>query len=156
MQWYVCVWYLAPLGTYITFWGLFIGYICHCGLLWDFYTSFHSLSHFCYAFGVLGIHVRFYGILCFLDHGWYVLGMRDEWPLLGSPDHCLTHHSIIGDMTFLYYTNMCWSSFIPLSHYPYFISHYLFPDLCSTFYLFPTYWYTLLIRYLLHIIQMFH
>ena len=23
---------------------------------------------------------EFYGILCFLDHGWYVLGMRDEWP----------------------------------------------------------------------------
>ena len=36
--------------------------------------------------------------------------------LLGSPDHCLTHHSIIGDMTFPYCTNMGWSSLIPLSH----------------------------------------
>ena len=36
-QWHVCVWYLAPLGTYITFWGLFTGYIWHCGFLWDVY-----------------------------------------------------------------------------------------------------------------------
>ena len=36
--------------------------------------------------------------------------------LLGSPDHRLTHHSIIGDMTFLYCTDMGWSSFILLSH----------------------------------------
>ena len=36
--------------------------------------------------------------------------------LLGSPDHCLTHHSIIGDMTFLYSTNMGWPSLVPLSH----------------------------------------
>ena len=36
--------------------------------------------------------------------------------LLGSPDHCLTHHFIIGDMTFLYCTNMDWSSLIPLSY----------------------------------------
>ena len=36
--------------------------------------------------------------------------------LLGSPNHCLIHHSIIGDMTFLYCTNMGWSLFIPLSH----------------------------------------
>ena len=36
--------------------------------------------------------------------------------LVGSSGHCLTHHSIIGDITFLYCTNMCWSSFIPLSH----------------------------------------
>ena len=36
--------------------------------------------------------------------------------LLGSPDHCLIHHSIIGDMIFLYCTDMGWSSVIPLSH----------------------------------------
>ena len=38
----------------------------------------------------------------------------------------------------------------------YFVSHYLFLDLRSTFYPFPTYWYTFLIWYLLHIIHMFH
>ena len=37
---------------------------------------------------------------------------------------------------------------------PYFVSHHLFPDLHSTFYPFPTYWYTFLIQYLLHIIHM--
>ena len=37
---------------------MFIGYICHFGFLWDFYMSFHSLSHFCYAFGVLRVYVR--------------------------------------------------------------------------------------------------
>ena len=36
--------------------------------------------------------------------------------LLGYPDHRLTYHSIIGDMTFLYCTDMGWSSFILLSH----------------------------------------
>ena len=36
--------------------------------------------------------------------------------LLGSLGHCLTHHSIIGDMTFLYCTDMGWSSFIPPSY----------------------------------------
>ena len=39
---------------------------------------------------------------------------------------------------------------------PYFVSHHFFPNLCSTFYPFPTYWCTFLIRYLLHIIHMFH
>ena len=39
---------------------------------------------------------------------------------------------------------------------PYFVSHHLFLDLHSTFYTFPTYWYTFLIWYLLHIIHMFH
>ena len=64
-----------------------------------------------------GFMWEFYEILCCLDHDWYILGMRDEWFfLLGSPDHCLTHHSIIGDMTFPYCTNMGWSSLIPLSH----------------------------------------
>ena len=38
----------------------------------------------------------------------------------------------------------------------YFVSHHLFPNHCSIFYLFPTYWYTFLIRYLLHITHMFH
>ena len=40
--------------------------------------------------------------------------------------------------------------------WPYFVSHHLFPDLRSTFYPFPTYWYTFMIRYFLHIIHMFH
>ena len=60
---------------------------------------------------------EFYEILCFLDHGRYVLGMRDEWPFTRVSNHCLIHHSIIGDMTFLYCTDIGWSSFIPLSHY---------------------------------------
>ena len=126
-------------------------------VLMRFLWVFHSLSHSCYAFGVSRVHVRVLWDPMLLG-SWLICIRYERWVifLLGSPDHCLTHHSIIGDMTFLYYTNMCWSSFIPFSHYPYFISHYLFPDLCSTFYLFPTYWYTLLIRYLLHIIQMFH
>ena len=37
-----------------------------------------------------------------------------------------------------------------------FVSHYLFPDLHSTFYSFPTYWYPLPIWYLPHIIHIFH
>ena len=49
--------YLTPLGTYVTFRGLFIRHICHYGFLWDFYMSFHSLSHSCYALGVSRVHV---------------------------------------------------------------------------------------------------
>ena len=58
---------------------------------------------------------EFYGILCFLDHGWYVLGMRDEWPftrVFGSLSYPPFHHW----WYFLYCTNMGWSSLIPLSH----------------------------------------
>ena len=76
--------------------------------------------------------------------------------LLGSPDHCLIHHSIIGDMTFLYCTNMGWSSLIPLSHCFLLYPITSFQNLCSTFYSFPTYWYPLLIWYLFHIIHIFH
>ena len=98
-QWHVCVWCLAPLGIYITFWGLFTRYICHCGFLWDFYMSFHSLSHFCYAFGVLRVHVR---VLWYpmLIGSWLICIRYERWVifLLGSPDHCFIHHSIIGDM----------------------------------------------------------
>ena len=49
---------------------------------------------------------------------WLICIRYEKWVifLLGSPDQCLIHHSIIGDMTFLYCTNMGWSSFIPLSH----------------------------------------
>ena len=32
-HYYVCIWYLAPLGTYVIFWGLFIGYIHHWGFM---------------------------------------------------------------------------------------------------------------------------
>ena len=34
-NWYVCIWYLIPLGTYVIFWGLFIGYIHHWGFMWE-------------------------------------------------------------------------------------------------------------------------
>ena len=131
-------------------------YICHCGFLWDFYMSFHSLSHSCYAFGLLGVLWEFYGILCFLvmvDMYW-VWEMSDL--LLGSPDHCLIHHSIIGDMTFLYCTNMSWSSFIPLSYCLtlYLLTHFqIFVPLFIHFLHIDTHF---LFWYLLHIIHMFH
>ena len=96
---------------------MFIGYICHFGFLWDFYMSFHSLNHSCYAFGVLGVHVI---VLWYpmLFGSWLIRIRYERWVifLLGSPDHCLNHHSIIGDMTFLYCTDMGWSSFLPLSY----------------------------------------
>ena len=79
--------------------------------------SFHSLSHSCYAFGVLGVHVRVLWDPLLLK-SWLTCIRYEKWVifLLGSPDHCLTHHSIIGDMNFLYCTNMGWSSSILLSH----------------------------------------
>ena len=39
---------------------------------------------------------------------------------------------------------------------PSFMCHHIFLDFRPTFYLLPTYWYTFLIWYLLHIIHMFH
>ena len=82
-----------------------------------FLWIFHSLSHSCYAFGVLRVHVRVLWDLMLL-RSWLICIRYEKWVifLLGSPDRCLIHHSIIGDMTFLYCTNMGWSSFIPLSH----------------------------------------
>ena len=111
------VWYLVPLGIYATFWGSFIGYICHCGFLWVFLWVFHSLSHSCYAFGVSRVHMRVLSDPILLG-SCLIYTRYERWVifLLRSPDHCLTHHSIIGDMTFLYCTNMGWSSLIPLSH----------------------------------------
>ena len=99
---------------------------------------------------------EFYGILCFLDHGWYVLGMRDERPLTrvsGSLSYPSFHHWWY-DFPLLYWHRLIiiYSTF----SLPFFVSHYLFPDIHSTFYLFPTYWYTFFIRYFLHIIHMFH
>ena len=88
--WFVFVQYPTPLGTYIIFWGLFIGYIWHCGFLWDVYMSFHSLSHSCYAFGVSRVHVR---VLWdpMLFGSWLIYIRYERWVtfLLGSPDHCL-------------------------------------------------------------------
>ena len=59
--------------------------------------------------------------------------------LLGSPDHCLLYHSIIGDMIFFCYNDMSWSSFILFSHYLPLFSHHIFPNIYSTFYHFPTF-----------------
>ena len=75
--------------------------------------------------------------------------------LLGSLDHCLTHHSIIGDDFPLlhWYGLIIIHSTFSLSS---FVSHHLFPNLHSTFYPFPTSWYTFLIWCLLHTIHMFH
>ena len=83
----------------------------------EIFMSFHSLSHSCYAFGVLGIHVRVLWYPMLLG-SWLICIKYERWVifLVGSPDHCLTHHSIISDMTFLYCTIMGWSSSILLSH----------------------------------------
>ena len=79
--------------------------------------SFHSLSHSCYAFGVSRVHVRVLWDPMLLG-SWLICIRYEKWVtfLLGSTDHCFIHHSIIGDMTFLYCTNIGWSSFIPISH----------------------------------------
>ena len=156
-QWYVCVWNLAPLGTYVTFWGPFIGYICHCGFLWDFYMSFHSLSHSCHAFGVSRVHVRVLWYPMLLGP-WLICIRYERWVtfLLGSPDHCLI--STIPSL-------VIWLSLIVLI----WIDHHSFPFLIALlcisspisrssfhFYPFPTYWYTFLFWYLLHINHIFH
>ena len=123
-----------------------------CEFLW----VFQSLSHSCYTFGVSRVHVRVLWDPMLLG-SCLIYTRYERWviSLLGPLDHCLTNHSIIGDMTFLYCTNMGWSSFIPLSHclilYPItsfqiFLSpfiHFLYID-------------TFLVRYFLHIIHMFH
>ena len=105
-----------------------IGHLCHLlrFIYWVYLSLWVLVRFFIWVFipwATLVMHLEYrefiwevYEILCFLDHGWYVLGMRDEWPFTRVPDHFLTHHSIIGDMTFLYCTNMGWSSLIPLSH----------------------------------------
>ena len=82
-----------------------------------FYMSFHSLSYSCYVFGVSRVHVRVLWDPMLLG-SWLICIRYERWVnfLLGSPNHCLIHHSIIGDMTFLYCTNMGWSSSILLSH----------------------------------------
>ena len=115
-QWYVRVWYLAPLGTHVTFWGLFIAFICHCGFLWDFH-EFSSLSHSYFAFGVSRVHERVLWDPMFL-RSWLICIRYERWLtfLLGPLDHYLTHHSIIGDLTILYCTDLGLSSFLPLSY----------------------------------------
>ena len=99
---------------------------------------------------------EFYEILYFLDHGWYVLGMRDEWHFTRvseSLSYPLFHHWWY-DFPLLYWYGLIIIHFT--FSLPYFVSHHLFLDLRSTFYPFPTYWYTFFIWYLLHIIHMFH
>ena len=57
-------------------------------------------------------------MVSYASWSWLIYIRYERWVifLLGSPDHCLTHHSIIGDMTFSYCTDMDWSSVIPLSY----------------------------------------
>ena len=85
--------------------------------LFFIFMSFSLLSHSRYAFGVLRVHVRVLWDPMLLG-SWLIYIRYERWVifLLGSPDHCLTHHSIIGDMTFSYCTDMDWSSVIPLSY----------------------------------------
>ena len=103
-----------------------------------------------------GFMWEFYEILCFLDHGWHVLGMRNEWPftrVFESFSNLPLHHWWY-DFSLLYkYGLIIIHSNFSLSS---FVSHHFFPNLHSTFYPFLTYWYTFFIRYLLHIIHMFH
>ena len=69
-----------------------IGHLCHIlrSVYWV-YLSLWVIVRFFYEFFTLwatlvmhldcrGFMWKFYEILRFLDHGWYVLGMRDEWP----------------------------------------------------------------------------
>ena len=113
---------------------MFIGFIYHRGFMWEFYEILCFLSHYCYTFEVLRIHVR-----VLWDHSLLRSLLIYLWMwemnnlLLGSPDHCLFHHSIIGDMTFLFCIGKNLSSFILLSLCLSMFSHYLFPDSCSTF-----------------------
>ena len=103
--------FISPFEVYLL--GIFV-VVGSCEI---FIRVFHSLSHSCYAFGVSRVHVRVLWDPMLLG-SWLIYIRYERWVtfLLGSPDHCLTHHSIIGDMTFLYCTNMGWSSLIPLSH----------------------------------------
>ena len=99
---------------------------------------------------------EFYGILCFSGHGRYVLGMRDEWPFTRvsrSLSYPSFHHWWYDFPLLYWYGLIIIHSTFSL---PSFVCHHLFSDLCLTFYPFPTYWYTFPIRYLFHIIHMFH
>ena len=145
-----------------------IGHLCHILRfiyrvylsLWVFVSFlwvFHSLGDFCYAFGVSRVHMRVLWDPMLLG-SCLIYTRYERWVifLLGSPDHCLTHHSIIGDMTFLYCANIGWSSLLPLSHC--FLLYHItsFQIFVPPFYPFPTYWYIFFIWYLLHIMHMFH
>ena len=82
--------------------------------------------------------------------------MRDEWPFTKvseSLPYPSLHHWWY-DFSLLYYYGLI----IIHSHFllPCFVSSHPFLDLRSTFYPFPTYWFTFFIRHLLHIIRMFH
>lgn len=118
---------------------MFIRFIYHWGFVWEFYDSFHFLGHFCYAFWLLGVHVR---VLWDLSPLRSLLILLWLWEmnnrLLRSPQHCLFHHPIIGDMTFLHWIDIGWSLFFQFSLCLLVFSHHLFPNICSTFYSFPT------------------
>ena len=84
---------------------------------------------------------------------WIWVDIHSVWGLsnlsLGSPDHYLHCHSIIGDMTFLTYTYMSWTSFfVPFYYFSSFpiISFHTGHSIFIPF----LYWYTSLIYYLLH------
>ena len=73
-----CIWYLASSGTYVIFWGLFIGYMHHWGFMWEnknkerkknallcLYMVSCSIGHLCHLLRVvyrvyssLRVHVR--------------------------------------------------------------------------------------------------
>ena len=145
-QWYVHVWYLVPLGIYATFWGSFIGYIWHCGFLWDVYMSFHSLSHSCYAFGVSRVHVRVLWDPMLLG-SWLIYIRYERWVtfLLGTPNHCLipTIPSFV-----------IWLSFIVLTWVDHHSFYFLIAFFCISLPLSRSLFHLLFISYILiHIIN---
>ena len=118
--------------------------------------SFHSLSHSCYTLGVSRVHVRVLWDPMLLGSWLICIRMRDEWPFTRvseSLSYPPFHHWWYDFPLLYWYGLIIIHSTFSL---PYFVSHHLFPNLNSTFYLFPTYWFTFLVRYLLYIIHMFH
>ena len=99
----------------------------------EIFMHFHSLSHSRYAFRVLRVHVRVLWDPMLLG-SWLICIRYEIWVtfLLRSLNHCLIHHSIMGDMIYLCCTDMHCSSFLFtfLLHsfeIPSFLSYYLFP-----------------------------
>ena len=158
MHWYVCIWYLIHLGTYITFWGPFIGYIYHWGFLWDLYESC------CFLLLEISMHLEcsdimweFFEILLLLDHGWGVLWVWEMSDfLLGSLDHFFLYHSIISVMTL---PSLHWYGLI-ITHFFFSMAFYAFPWLFFLIlilhFIHFLYRYTFLIRYPVHIILLIY
>ena len=100
----------------------------------EIFMSFHSLSHSCYAFGVLGIHMRvlWYSMLI---GSWLLCIRYERWVIFftkvsGSLSNSSFHHWWY-DFPLLYQHGLI----IHCLSLPSFVSHYLFPDIHSTFFI---------------------